>query len=227
MEFTTAFFIYATIFRLGIIVSGTVCIVLGYRLFCQGVFPGGRSKKLTELQLKLWEAKFTVKNAAPGTCFAVVGFLMIAVVFWNAYPQLNLQAALIDSNGNKQLTELRLRGAGDNTLPALIEQGIRFEAERDTSRAVAAYRQAVETIAAPMNHLAWLYQARGDFELAKPLSRHAVELAPDNADFLDTLAETLYKNGEHDEAVRVMEKAAQSDPLNYRLKLDRMRRGEL
>ena len=73
-------------------------------------------------------------------------------------------------------------------------------------------------MAAPMNHLAWLYLQQGKVEEALPLSRLAVQLLSDEANFLDTLAEILLSTGEKQEASRHMKRAVQLDPpLNHKL----------
>ena len=76
MDLTAEFLIYATLFRLAIIGVGVFAIVLGYKLFVRGVMPEGR----TEGELDAGEIRLTVKNAAPGTCFALFGAAMVSVM---------------------------------------------------------------------------------------------------------------------------------------------------
>jgi hypothetical protein len=39
IEIALPFIIYVTVFRLAIIAAGIISIILGYRLFCRGVWP--------------------------------------------------------------------------------------------------------------------------------------------------------------------------------------------
>ena len=74
MTVTSAFIVYLTLFRLAIIAAGVVSIVLGYRLFVRGVWPEAKTSRGTSIDAEVAGSRFTVKNAAPGTCFAVLVF---------------------------------------------------------------------------------------------------------------------------------------------------------
>jgi len=78
-------------------------------------------------------------------------------------------------------------------------------------------------VATPMNQLAWDYLNQGKAGSALPLSRLAVQLCPSKAAFLDTLAEILFKEGERDEALKWMAKAAALDS-KYQGKLSELQR---
>ena len=84
MDLTAEFLIYATLFRLAIIGAGVFAIVLGYKLFVRGVMPEGR----TEGELDAGQIRLTVKNAAPGTCFALFGAAMVSVMLIQGNPEL-------------------------------------------------------------------------------------------------------------------------------------------
>ena len=73
--------LYMIFFRLALIATGITCIVLGYRLFILGVYPSaakGKDKD-DEVSAEVGGAKFTMKNAAPGTSFALFGVIIIAI----------------------------------------------------------------------------------------------------------------------------------------------------
>jgi Zn-dependent protease with chaperone function len=104
----------------------------------------------------------------------------------------------------------------------------------DWARARNAYEsvlvlnpQNVEAV----NNLAWLYATCEDASLRNPtralrLARQAAALEP-SAHVLDTLAESLYRNGKAEEAVAVAERAleaATSQRAYYREQLDKFRR---
>ena len=84
MDLPLVFILYLTLFRLAIIAAGIISLVLGYRLFCRGVWPsegvrqdGEREQTLTEA--RIIGARFTLKNAAPGTAFALFGVVIIVI----------------------------------------------------------------------------------------------------------------------------------------------------
>lgn len=64
-----------------------------------------------------------------------------------------------------------------------------------------------------LNEAAWLMARSGmAVEEALPLARRAIELAPDHAGYLDTLAEALFRLGQVEEAVRVEQRAVELRP---------------
>lgn len=227
MDLASTFIIYLIMFRLAIIAVGAMSMVLGYRLFRRGVWSRARTNNATTVETKIANAGFTLKNAAPGTCFALFGVVIIATMFATGGPELTLKtmtrAGLLKSETQDSLTTisqlgLSLRGNKDESLTATTAEGIYYEQHKDTMSAIRAYEAAVAMIATPMNHLAWLYQAQGRLDEALPLSRMAAQLAPENAHFLDTLAEILFKRGERAEALQLIRKAVELDK-NFQARL--------
>ena len=79
------------------------------------------------------------------------------------------------------------------------------------------------------NSLAWLSaRCRRNLDVALEHGREAVRLAPDNARFLDTLAEVHFQRGERDEAVQLMRRCIQLVPSReyYRNQLRRFEAGD-
>lgn len=224
MEVVTVFTIYLILFRLAIIAAAVVSIILGYRLFCKGVWPDAGSGKGTSVDAKIAGSGFTLKNAAPGTCFAMFGVLIIAIMFARGGPELTLKSLEDAAQGDVKIQQLKLRGGEKSGLEAATLKGRYFEEKKDTKNAIFAYEEAVALMAEPMNQLAWLYQEQGKLEGALPLSRMATRLSQNNANYLDTLAEVLFQTGEREEAIDVMEKAARLNP-KYKNKLIRFREG--
>ncbi len=246
------FIIYLLIFRLSIIASGITSIVLGYRLFCKGIWPEAGSGKETSLDANIGGHQFTLRNAAPGTFFALFGVIIISAMFVSGSPEMTFEmidrqaagkavsksgAGKTDSKsgdgktkapakaaGVEHATTMRMRGDGDS-LKAATDKGLKFEKSKQYNKAMDAYQGALNLMADPMNYLAWLRHSHGETGKALPLARMAAALAPDNANFLDTLAEILQKAGEYDEAVKVMETAAGLDP-KYNEKLEKFRRAD-
>jgi Tfp pilus assembly protein PilF len=98
----------------------------------------------------------------------------------------------------------------------------------DDAGAAEAWRRVVELRpedGAALNNLAWLLATRlADPVQAESLARRAVALDGSNAEWLDTLAETLFRQGKRDEAARVEESALRlADTPAYREQLRRIR----
>ena len=86
MEFYNYFIIYLLLFRLAIITAGIVSIVLGFKLFSIGVFKN--KTEGTSVDAKIGEVNISLKNAAPGTVFALFGAIIIVVMLFQKPPEL-------------------------------------------------------------------------------------------------------------------------------------------
>lgn len=225
MSLTSQFLIYVTAFRLSIIAAGVVSMILGYRLFLRGIYPAGAGE--SSIDFKAAGSGFTLKNAAPGSCFGVFGVALISVMLIQGNPQFTYEmmqkAAGGDDAASTTSARLQMRDAGaSDTFGALVEKGMAYEQAGDPEHAAEAYRQALAGRAAPMNQLALLYDQQSKTELALPLARMAAQIDPEDPAILDTLAQVLAKHGDRAEAVQSMEKAAALDS-RYRDKLDQLK----
>lgn len=228
MSLPFGFLLYATFFRLAIIAAGTVSIVLGYRLFTNGIQTDREISRETTFDAKIAGQGFALKNAAPGTFFALFGVIIISVMLVQGSPELTLKtlSAVPGVASSPDSNVLTLRGGappGVGKFEGAIERGLEYDRNRDTTNAIAAYEEAMTVVATPMNQLAWDYLQQGKAESALPLSRLAVQFCPGKAAFLDTLAEILFKEGEHEEALKWMAKAAALDS-KYQGKLSNFQR---
>lgn len=229
----SAFVLYIALFRLAIIAAGVISIVLGYRLLCHGIWPG-RTRQETELEVKVGETHFTLKNTAPGTCFAMFGVVIISVMFAQGAPKLTLETLqegglvrrmMVRSDDMGVPRTLTQPGNVTSTVDTLTQQGITNEQKGYTDLAIAAYQKAVTLATPPMNHLAWIYQKSGRINEALPLSRLAVHFQPEKAEFLDTLAVILCKTGELSEALKIIEKASKMMPDKFADRFNGMKMG--
>ena len=79
------------------------------------------------------------------------------------------------------------------------------------------------------NNLAWLTACcRRQLDKGLDHSREAVKLAPNNAGYLDTLAEVHFQRGDRDQALQLMKKCIELDPKNryFRDQLKRFEAGD-
>jgi hypothetical protein len=224
MSLTSQFLIYVTAFRLAIIAAGVVSMILGYRLFVRGIYPAGNAE--SSIDFKAAGSGFTLKNAAPGSCYGIFGVALITVMLIQGNPQFTyemMQKASGGDDGPSTSAKLEMRGAATpDAFGALVEKGMAYEQAGDPSHAAEAYHQALAGLATPMNQLAMLYSQQSKTEQALPLARVAAQIDPDDPAVLDTLAEVLTKHGDRAEAVQWEEKAAALD-TRYRENLDKLR----
>jgi tetratricopeptide (TPR) repeat protein len=83
----------------------------------------------------------------------------------------------------------------------------------------------MKSLAIAMNTLAWAYNDQKNWEDASTFSEIATILVPQDANIRDTHAEMLFKNGEHDEAIKQMQKAIELEKnpdtlVEYQKKLE-------
>ncbi len=104
-----AFLIYLTLFRLAIIAAVVISIVLGYQLFCRGVWPRHGGQHGTDVTVEVAESRFTLKNAAPGTCFALFGVIIVSIMLAQGGPKLVLETL---QEGGLVQRKTMLRGNG-------------------------------------------------------------------------------------------------------------------
>ncbi len=223
MSLTSQFLIYVTAFRLAIIASGIVSMILGYRLFIRGIYPSGKAD--SSIDFKAAGSGFSLKNVAPGSSFGIFGVALITVMLIQGNPQFTYEMMQKTANTDAPAVsaKVEMRGAeSPDAFNALVEQGMAYEHAGDTSRAADAYHQALAGLAMPMNQLAWIYFRQSKTEKALPLARMAAQIDPENPAIMDTLGEVLAQSGDRAGAVQWMEKAAVLDP-RYRGKLDQMK----
>jgi hypothetical protein len=199
MAFVDVALIYLLVSRLALLAAGVVCVVLGYRLFCRGIgtlSSNGAGSTGSSIDSSVVGARFSVKNAAPGTAFALFGSILIVVMLIQSSPSVTLEAMskwntdteAQQPNMSEQAEKLVMRGNGQDSISSLTAQGVEYEKRGDTANAERVYRQAVTLMAEPINDLAWLYVGSGRAKEAVGLATIAVHLRPDEPRFVDTLS---------------------------------------
>lgn len=210
MDILTTYMIYLSLFRLAIIASGIVGIILGYRLFTKGVFPEvctNPSVDGTGVTAEIASAKFTLRNAAPGTCFALFGVIIIAAMFAAGGPEITLE--LLEKGGMKA----NLRGNNLEESQSDAQRALDYLKQGDHRQARDTVIEELAFLAPRMNDFAWvLLQTAPELPQTNMLAEIAVAAGPQNPNFLHTLAEIQFKNGRKQEAIRTLEKARRFDP---------------
>ena len=221
---------YVAIFRLSVITAGIISIILGYNLFIKGIWSNQADN--SNIEGKFGTSKVTVKNAAPGTVFAVFGAGLISIMLIFDSPQLSYNMIgknenLLSSSETASQTNLVLRGESSSlsNIEVLNSRGVDFEKNNRTEDAAQEYSKALSIISEPMNNLAWLYYKKGDIDNAAQLSEIAVRISPNNADFIHTLAKIRTESGNKKEAQILLERAAKINP-KYISELSRIPQSE-
>lgn len=238
MGLSTSFLIYATLIRLAVIAAGALIIVLGYRLFLQGL----EVRDETDASIEGGGFKLSLKNAAPGTCFALFGAVLISVMVVQGSPELDITTAAPGTiAGPAELQQsagsLRLRGEGSAAVvpPAqhqvhalaaaaseqLLQAGIQRELREDIPGALKAYHlalsmpgQPLPNLVNPLNQMAWIYQQQAEPDLALPLALLAHQIHPNSVVVMDTLARVYVQLEQFDKAQTLLDRVLQIDPDN-------------
>ncbi len=89
-------FIYLILFRISIIMLGGMSIYLGYLLFMKGLGGNsqGSSNQETEVSAQIGTSNLTLKNAAPGTFFALFGSAIVISMVTSQQPEIYLKKEL-------------------------------------------------------------------------------------------------------------------------------------
>jgi tetratricopeptide (TPR) repeat protein len=196
MTFVTATVLYLLVSRLAIVSAGVVNMVIGYRLFCRGIATTATSGPGSTIESSVAGVNFSVKNAAPGTAFALFGAILISVMLIESSPSVTWesvskwQTASGSQAPGETAEKLQLRGDSQNagSLVSLTNLGRELESRGKTAEAERAYQEAVTAMAEPMNDLAWVYLNSSRAKQALGLATLAVELRPDEPRYADTLA---------------------------------------
>jgi Flp pilus assembly protein TadD len=94
------------------------------------------------------------------------------------------------------------------------DKGLATEAEADLREAIRINDKLAEAHAA----LAMTYDLGRQFDQAEPEHRRAVELAPQNARYLNNLGFSLFLRGKLPDAITFLGRAARLDPTNHRVR---------
>lgn len=215
MPIETMFILYAMLFKLAIIGSGSLCIFLGYRLFTSisGIrdtqsLSGENSVQQTTASAKIGIADFSLKTAAPGTSFAGFGVFLIVSMLVTAPPSLELS----DKGGEKVL---KLKGSNGHeaSFPQYSENPSGFKKQIHLA-AAATYRQEYTKPLVTFDNA--IRQAIVKAEQLEPDT--AIQIKDDALSIysfgLNNRADDYLKKGEPDTALPLAQLAASLSPGN-------------
>lgn len=223
MDVKLYFLLHLMLYRLAIIASGVICITLGYRMFCKGLWPDSKTGE-SEMKAEIGGVKFFLKNGAPGTLFAVFGAAIIIAMIISGSPEYGKETL-------NQTTTAKLEEK--ETLKGNSEEGQQYayylqkakscEKNGQLTEAVDNYAESLRIASESMNNLAWLYLETGEnLDEASSISKMAVKFNPKEGNCWDTLAEILYKQGKYQDALEAKEKAAALD-VKYKKDIEKFK----
>jgi len=188
--------LYLIVFRVGIIAAGVISIICGYRLLLAGVFHLHPNTPPTEISGRFGGAEFTFKSVSPGTCFALFGAILIIAMISSAPPEFERSQIISVSSGGKTTVADALKMRGEIVgMAEIVEQAKREDKVGNKYKAMQAYARALRLVAEPLNNLAWLYHEAGRDTEALPLSQLAIQFAPNESAFADTLKKVRERAG--------------------------------
>jgi tetratricopeptide (TPR) repeat protein len=221
---STAQIIYAMVFRLSIIAAGFGCVVMGYRLFVLGVMP----KENSEMEATVGgDIRLSVRNAAPGTCFAVLGMLMIAAMLLQGNPEKRV-SEISTREGMRREVEVTWRSDGED-IEAQIAKGQELEKAGRLDEAIKAYAESIKDgnlamiqATGPLRAIAAVYLKQDRLEEAIAYASLAYHVDPGNANGLALIARIQLRQGKYNESIKAISEAARIDSA-FIVERDRMK----
>jgi tetratricopeptide (TPR) repeat protein len=211
MEHLTAFILYLAAYRLAVIAAGVTCIVIGYRLFAIGVVPAAAPDAASQhgdIRAKIAGAGIALRNIPAGTCFALFGAAIISIMIVKGSPEVTME--LLDNGASKAA----VRGGETAEMQLYSRSALDQLKHGEKAEALSTVQNALKELAAPINDFAWvLLKTNPEPPQAALLAQTAVSIAPREANFLHTLAEIEYHNGDQQQAIRTLERAHRIKPL--------------
>ena len=202
------FIVYAAVYRLAIIAAGALFLYLGFRLFVLGVMP----PEGTNIDGQAGDVRLSIKNAAPGTCFALFGMVLIGLMVWNGNPEMELR-----QDGDS--SEAVFRGSPPSAPAPRVDVGALLadpQSDKDLIRGFADQlgdsAQTLGDSAQPLLGLATVYHRAGRNDEAIALARLLYEFVEDDLDLLELTARIHAARGERAEAQQVFQRMRRSFP---------------
>jgi len=238
MSIEIIFTIYALFFRIGVMITGLVSIFLGYKLYCKGLYSEESLKTDSQEKQKLnknssnsdFKASFggtsvTLKNAGPGTFFALFGLLIIISMILNGNPEMIMNKYIPDKNKVGSLT-MRSENKDQGEFEKFLTEAYNCEKKNDINGELEAYSNALKLALNPLNEIACiLLETRKDrLKDSLKLIDAAIVINPKDADFWDTKANILYEMKSYKKAYEAIDQASTLDFDKYAKKVSKYKK---
>jgi len=160
--------LYLMVYRLAIIASGIVCIVIGYRLFYKGAHDADSSVKASFSNMS-----FIFKNVTPGTLFAGFGMIIITSMILSGTPEyiykdMKVRSLLNDDTSisteeSRTTTEIYRNIRDDSSTISysccyldFLKKGNEFEKNGKKEEAINQYQKAINEGMKSFTGVDWL-----------------------------------------------------------------------
>lgn len=191
------FYIYAAVIKIALIGSGTVAIVLGFRLFIAGIGTGDGGDVIADAKA----LTLRLVKAAPGTCFAVFGAAIIASVAWNAAPVIEFG-----------------KPVSGGTPPVAVIRGDERMSIKDYAQALSNEALTLGAAAPLLAGLAEAFIDEGSRDAAaKAYAQLALTVDPNNIRALAAQALASARLGECSEANKMVGRLKELDGVGYQV----------
>ncbi len=125
---------------------------------------------------------------------------------------------------------LKLKNENPRSTAVLLELGSLLWESGKADESKIVFREVLELepgSAPALNRLAWFHVVDGNnFERGIEYSKRSLEIRPDTAAYLDTLAELYYRSKQPGKSIPLIQRAIELEPSNryYRVQLDKFKR---
>ena len=166
------FLIYAAVFRLSVMLVGILSIYFGYRLFVLGVMP----REGTNIEAASNEMNLTIKNAAPGTIFALFGVFVIGLMVVQGNPEYSVSV----KDGNPVITVRG--GALSEEKRGLSLTEVDVEEIKNQTKMLLQNKMIKKEAALPLLKIAKVYFRKQWYDSAMALTNLVITLDSENHD---------------------------------------------
>jgi len=158
--------IYIMVYRLAIIVSGILCIVVGYKLS----FNKDLSTTEGSGKLKISKMEFIFKKVAPGTLFAAFGIIIISTMTITGGPEYSKTRIIETKNEESIITEETTIIRSSKYLE-LLKKGREYERNEKFQEAIVQYQKAINEGMKLLTGLDWLLYTNLDRQVETNISK--------------------------------------------------------
>ncbi|MCE2029790.1 tetratricopeptide repeat protein [Sessilibacter corallicola] len=204
-----SFLAYAALYHIVLMLIGLATIVMGYRLFVLGVMP----QQGSDVDAQAGKVRLNIKNAAPGTIFCVLGSALILYMIHQGPPKQEINVKT--PNGTEYTTTTR---GNNESLERTLVQAKDLLVSGDTDDAFVAlldvFTDSELTLHQALPVFTAMAQAQfqaGRFNQAATYAQLAVEIDDSYVEALVIYAKTLKALNETEQAMDIMQNAADID----------------
>jgi len=175
MDNETMIVIYLMMYRVAVISSGIVCIVIGYRLFYKGALASDSSVKIDFSNME-----FIFKNVAPGTLFAGFGMIIISSMVLSGSPEYihkdkKIRGVIKDDTSitTEKSTAIRHESTticNSNHYLEFLNKGNEYEKNGKNEEATIQYQKAINEGMKSLTGVDWLLFSNLDHQIESSIA---------------------------------------------------------